>query len=256
MNKVVLLALIGAMAFATEGCTFFSQFNDARKELEEETAKPIPVQVNTAQNQTKPEEEVFADLEEEEVEPLPEIAGLIPATDPEARVRSSVRGRNDPFSVVNLNPRIEIEEREERNSNTTANRNNNRNINSDRARTSNNTNNSNSPIQDLPQPEEFEPTLARDVVVSGLFQANGRTRIIVQAPDESSSRYVEVGQYLSNGQILVKRIDASAFPGPTIILEQAGVEVAKTIGEDLEEDTVSSGPPSFGYDLETAVSLK
>ena len=253
MNKFVLLILIGSLAFITEGCSFFSEFNDARKELEEETAKPIPVRVNTAQ--TKPKEtEVFEDLEEE-VEPLPEIAGLIPATDPEDRIRSSVRGRNDPFSVLTLNPRIEIDEEKKNSSNKSANRNPNPNPNRINDRPPTNTNN----LPELPEPEEvFEPTLAQDVVVSGLYEANGRTRIIVQAPEESSSRYVEVGQYLSNGQVLVKRIDKNHFPSPMIILEQSGVEVAKTIGSDLnEEDILSSSPttvPNNNWDA--AISLK
>ncbi|MEL6786886.1 MAG: hypothetical protein AAFO76_05630, partial [Cyanobacteria bacterium J06607_15] len=114
MNKVVLLALIGTMAFVTEGCSIFSKFANAPQELEENNVKPIPVQVNTAQ--TEPQEaeaEVFADLEEEEIEPLPEIAGLIPATNPDVRVRNRVRGRNDPFSIVALDPKIEIELEEE-----------------------------------------------------------------------------------------------------------------------------------------------
>lgn len=258
MNKLVLLALIGVLTFAAEGCTFFSKFADARKELEEETVKPIPVKVNTAQAQSETEaeteEEEFADLEEE-AEPSAEIAGLIPATDPNARVRNSVRGRNDPFSVVTLNPRIQIEEEEEEErSNPPTNR-NNRNTN----RVQDRENRNNSSRQNLPEPEAvFEPTLAQDVVVSGLFQADGRTRIIVQAPEESSSRYVEVGQYLSNGQVLVKRIDSNTFPSPTVILEQAGIEVAKTIGGDLDDtdDTVGSTPLAPNYSSGTAISLK
>ena len=67
--------------------------------------------------------------------------------------------------------------------------------------------------------------------------------IIVKAPEESSSRYVEAGQYLSDGRILVKRIDKDAFPSPVVILEQAGREVAKTIGNDFAEgEDVSSLP--------------
>ncbi|MEL6582166.1 MAG: hypothetical protein AAFQ14_20660 [Cyanobacteria bacterium J06621_12] len=237
MNKVVLLALIGTMAFVTEGCSIFSKFANAPQELEENNVKPIPVQVNTAQ--TEPQEaeaEVFADLEEEEIEPLPEIAGLIPATNPDVRVRNRVRGRNDPFSIVALDPKIEIELEEEslktnvvsRGQNTPA--------------ISNNTSNGD---LDLPEPEIFLPTLAQDVVISGMYEANGRTRLIVQAPEESSSRYVEVGQYLSNGQVLVKRIDKDSFPAPTIILEQGGIEIAKTIGDDQDsEDRVTSLPPA------------
>ena len=250
MNKFVLLVLIGSLAFVTEGCSYFSEFNDARKELEEETAKPIPVRVNTAQTEPESTEDVFADLEEsEEVEALPEIAGLIPATDPEDRVRSSVRGRNDPFSILTLNPQIKIDEEKRQSLIKSQNR-------SDKASRLRNNDNS---LSDLPVPEAvFEPTLAQDVIVTGLYEADGRTRIIVQAPEESSSRYIEVGQYLSNGQVLVKRIDRNNFPGPIIILEQSGVEVAKTIGSDLsEDDSISSLPPTApSNNWNTAISLK
>lgn len=254
MNKVVLLTLIGTLAFATEGCSFVSKFADSRKELEDNKVKPIPVKVNTAQAKTqKTEEDVFADLEaEEEVESLPEIAGLIPATDPDVRVRSSVRGRNDPFSIVTLNPLIEIEEEKAK----PLKRNTNRSQNPNRSQ---NQANRNDTDLDLPIPEEiFEPTLAQDVVISGMFEANGRTRLIVQAPEESSSRYVEVGQYLSNGQVLVKSIDKNHFPSPMIILEQSGIEVAKTIGADLTNDNEISSLPTAtpNYDWQSAISLK
>ena len=251
MNKVVLLALIGTLAFVSSGCSIFSKFADSQKELEENAVKPIPVRANSAQTQPQDSEsEVISDLEEEEVEPLPEIAGLIPATDPEVRVRSSVRGRNDPFSIVTLNPRIQIEEKEEKRPATT-----NRAVNN---RVSNRVNENDSEL-DLPLPEEvFEPTLAQDVVISGMLEANGRTRLIVQAPEESSSRYVEVGQYLSNGQVLVKRIDKDHFPSPMIILEQSGVEVAKTIGSNLDEDDSLSALPTVTptQNWKTAISLK
>ena len=116
MNKIVLLALVGSFALMSEGCSYLSDFTEARKDLEKENVKPVPVPVNTAQNQTQPEEEeIFADLEEQE--PTQTIVGLIPATNPDVRVRGSVRGRTDPFSVVTLNPQIEIKETENKQNN-------------------------------------------------------------------------------------------------------------------------------------------
>ena len=249
MKKVVLLTLIGTLAFVTEGCSIFSKFADSQQELEEIAGKPIPVRVNTAKTQPQNNNsEVISDLEEE-IEPLPEIAGLIPATDPESRVRTSVRGRNDPFSVVTLNPRIEIEEREEQSVRSTSNRINNR--------VSNQVDRNNNDLDLASSEEAFEPTLAQDIVISGMLETNGRTKLIVRAPDENSSRYIEVGQYLSNGQVLVKRIDKDHFPTPMIILEQFGVEVAKTIGNDLNEtDRFSALPTTSTQDWKTAISIK
>ncbi|MEM7591992.1 MAG: hypothetical protein AAF383_10840 [Cyanobacteria bacterium P01_A01_bin.83] len=223
MNKAVLLILTGTLAMLASGCSLFSNFADSQKDPEENLAKPIPVQVNAAQPNDEPEAE-FADLEDE-IEPVQEIAGLIPATNPDVRVRNSVRGRQDPFSVVTLNPRIEIEEEESRSEPPTS-RFSQRPAPSD--------NNDDSQSADLP-----EPTLAQEVIISGLYESNGTTKLIVQAPEEDTSRYVEVGQYLSNGQILVKRIEQDSFASPIIILEESGIEVAKAIGEGVEDDADS-----------------
>ena len=215
------------------GCTFLG---NAKKDFDESTSKPIP-KVKSTQTpvaNAKPEtEEEFADVEgEEETEATQTIAGLIPTTDADARVRSIIRGRQDPFSVVSLVPKIEIEKAEEelelpRPLNNRQNRQPNR---LDRLRNNNDDeDNSLSPI------DQFRAELAQEVVISGLYESNGITKLIVQAPEENNSRYVEVGQYLSNGQILVKSIDRNHFPTPLVILEQRGVEVAKAIGETPED---------------------
>jgi hypothetical protein len=255
MNKIVLLTLIGTLALITQGCSFFSSFADSRKELEENTAKS-PVETDTTKAQLEAEED-FADLELEQSdqESLPEIAGLIPATDPEVRVRSIIRGRNDPFSVVALNPRIKIKEeakqpQQEVVKQPAVNR-YNYTSNLQNQGSSNDTNLISAP------PEIIEPTLANNVVISGLYEAKGKIRVIVKAPEEENSRYVEVGQYLSNGQVLVKRIDRNRYSNPKVILEQSGVEVAKTIGEDLtNSNNLSSLPTTPTDDWGTAISLK
>ena len=233
MNKTVLLLLAGTLALLTESCSFFRDFSDARKELEENTAKPIPIDVDAANNQnqeTNLAEEEFADLEDE-TEPTQAIAGLIPATNPDVRVRTIARGRQDPFSIVNLTPRIEIEQAEVEEVNRTT-ENSSSQINRPRVGQSHPSQGKNS--QDVSKPVETkvpEPTLAQKVIVSGLYEANDRVKLIVQAPEESTSRYVEVGQYLSNGQVLVKSIDWDHSPIPMVTLEQSGIEVSKEIGE-------------------------
>ena len=221
MNRTVLLVLIGTLATLTNGCSYISKFTEARKEIEE--LKPISVQVETAGEQ-KPEPELeVSDTEEkaesQEVEPAPEV-GLIAATDPNVRARLAERGRNDPFSVISIPSTIEVEKEEEevvaianpepirRNS-----------------------------VPDLPELPPIDPTLAQDVQILGLYESpNGTTKLIVQAPEENSSRYVEVGQYLSNGEVLVKSIDRGHYPYPQVILEQSGIEVYKEIGEEKAED--------------------
>ncbi|MEO1006491.1 MAG: hypothetical protein AAFW67_11720, partial [Cyanobacteria bacterium J06638_38] len=109
----------------------------------------------------------------------------------------------------------------------------------------------------LPEPI-LEPSLAQEVIISGLYEANGSTKLIVQAPEEDTSRYVEVGQYLSNGQVLVKRIEQDSFDFPLIILEESGIEVAKTIGISAEDeaDDVSFVPTEIpNSTLSSSISL-
>lgn len=93
-----------------------------------------------------------------------------------------------------------------------------------------------SPIKSLPPMPET--TLAQAVEVSGVVVVGGIPQAIVQAPNEASSRYVQVGQRLSNGQVLVKRIEVNGDSDPIVILEQNGVEIAKTVG------TSASGSPT------------
>jgi hypothetical protein len=76
-----------------------------------------------------------------------------------------------------------------------------------------------------------EPTLAKAVEVSGVIVVGGIAEAIVKAPNESTSRYVRAGQRLSNGQILVKRIEVNAGSDPIVILEQNGIEVSRAVGE-------------------------
>jgi hypothetical protein len=64
-------------------------------------------------------------------------------------------------------------------------------------------------------------------------QVGTQPQAIVKVPNEPS-RYVGVGQRLSNGQVLVKRIEVNNGGSPIVILEQYGREVARRIGEKPE----------------------
>ncbi|MFE1746920.1 hypothetical protein [Coleofasciculus sp. H7-2] len=75
-----------------------------------------------------------------------------------------------------------------------------------------------------------EPNLARSVEVTGVVQVGGEPQAIVKVPNEPS-RYVGVGQRLSNGQVLVKRIEVNNGASPVVILEQYGREIARRVGE-------------------------
>ncbi len=75
-----------------------------------------------------------------------------------------------------------------------------------------------------------QPTLARQVEVKGVVKIGNTVQAIVKAPNEPTSRYVGVGQLLSNGQILVKRIEINSSSEPIVILEENGIEVRVMVG--------------------------
>lgn len=109
----------------------------------------------------------------------------------------------------------------------------------------------------IPEPPPFipelpklpDPVLARQVEVKGVVQVGNVPQAIVQVPNEPS-RYVKEGQRISNGQVLVKRIEVNRGPTPVVVLEQYGQEVARQVGEQpaeapaqAESSTGSLPPP-------------
>lgn len=117
--------------------------------------------------------------------------------------------------------------------------------------TNNNSNNSNLPsnIPTIPPlvfkpqlPALPEPSLARAVQVTGMITIGSQTKIILQAPNEPFSRYVQVGEYISDGQVLVKRIEGQQRGTPVVVLEQFGIEVVKRV-ENPSSTTNAETPP-------------
>ncbi len=76
-----------------------------------------------------------------------------------------------------------------------------------------------------------EPKLAASVGVSGVIQVDGKTQVIVRLPNESFSRYVEVGDRIYDGKIKVKRVEGEQTLSPVVILEEVGVEVSRRVGD-------------------------
>jgi hypothetical protein len=71
--------------------------------------------------------------------------------------------------------------------------------------------------------------LAESIEVSGVVQVGGKWNVIVKEPTASSSRYVAVGEYLENGQVLVKKVVSPASADPIVVLQQDGVEIRKSV---------------------------
>ncbi len=92
-----------------------------------------------------------------------------------------------------------------------------------------------------------EPTLARAVEVSGVVVIGGVAEAIVKAPNEATTRYVRAGQRLSNGQILVKRIEVNGGSDPIVVLEQNGVEVSRAVGDKPSATSPTALVPTFQF---------
>ncbi len=91
-------------------------------------------------------------------------------------------------------------------------------------------------------PTAVQPTLARTVSISGVIQSGGITQVIVKLPTESFSRYLEVGARLFDGKVKVKRVEGEQTLSPIIILEEAGIEVNRRVG-DVGEGGVKEAQP-------------
>jgi hypothetical protein len=75
------------------------------------------------------------------------------------------------------------------------------------------------------------PALAKAIQVSGVSEINGQTQVIVKLPGESFSRYLSVGEKVLNGKVLIKRVQDPTAIAPIVVLEEAGVEVQRKVGE-------------------------
>ena len=251
--------IVGILGLSVSSCSYLEAFNDKRQE-EIEAAKPtiqIKAKAEGKAEEATPDPSAKAVENAEGTKREQETVGLLRSTNPEIRVRESIRGRQDPFSTIIIKPEIEIEpEKEEPDS--SSNRNQQRNQPPNQRTVQPNPNITSTPtIESLETPEVEPPTdLAESVLITGLIEIGDRIKIILQAPGEATSRYVNIGQYVSNGQVLVKRIEYG-FPAPTVILEQSGIEIAKVIGQSPEADSDRSAllpPPPYKSARNSAVS--
>ena len=88
--------------------------------------------------------------------------------------------------------------------------------------------------------------MTEGVAVEGVMKLGNKTRAIVKVPTDGISRYVSEGQRLSDGQLLVKRIEITPDSEPLVVLEQNGIEISKAVGEQTDEstDTIASSTHS------------
>lgn len=257
MNKVLSQSIIfGLLALSLGACGFFGG--------EEENPEEAPPQANGGT--AAPPEAIAQDF------PNPTEAGdpvavpaappsvLIPATDPQQR--NVPAGRSDPFDMLTVQPKITIIPPEvpapapgakpgnpgapaataPGTSGTTA----TQPVNgvlpmppqsgityTTPATATTPAANGSFDGSNLTLPQLPEPTLARNVEVTGLIEINNTKHLIVRSPEDGGNRYVKVGDFLANGQVLIKRVELRRGLSPVVVLEQYGIEVPKEIRDEV-----------------------
>ncbi|MBD2077743.1 hypothetical protein H6F86_28420 [Phormidium sp. FACHB-592] len=202
----------------------------------EQATPPSPVDgvvslsANKSQNFPKPVVSPMA------VIPVPSVPGLITPTNARMRVPTIVTGRTDPFAAIATAP-IKL-------------------ISTNKpavalpsplpAPTQNRLPTFKTPplatvplngtslpptsLPSLPSVPVSPTSLADTIEISGVVKVGSKWSVIVKEPEAQTSRYVNPGSYLANGQVLVKRIVASAGSDPIVVLQQNGVEITRAIG--------------------------
>jgi Tfp pilus assembly protein PilP len=222
MQKILSIFLLGIITLSMQSCSQEKPQSTSPKNPSTPPSKSAQIPAKPASN-TIPSNPATAAAStpaqaSQKIRSTQQTAGLIPSTNPDRRIQASLKGRKDPFAFVSMMAKIKIPAKKA--SEVAAKPNKPQNL-------------PKIPVQNTPvlEPVRSEPTLANSVAVTGVMDIGGILKAIVQAPEEEASRYVEVGQYLSNGQILVKNIDTSDPLNPSVVLEQAGVQVSKKVGE-------------------------
>lgn len=91
---------------------------------------------------------------------------------------------------------------------------------------------SGNPPDKIMLPELPKPEVAQGVEVTGVVNLGNQPRAIIKAPGEKTTRTVSAGEYIANGQVLVKSIMLSNPAAPIVVLEQSGMEVRIGVGQE------------------------
>lgn len=207
---------------------------------------------------------------EQEAEPSDILTSIstnpvfIPSTDPDARRNATAEGRTDPFADFAFSPTVVFAPDPPAPAPAPATPSQNvpsvPNVASQPAPANNTTANNNATAASLgatPDADsvatafDFSPVLpeppaaqlAEETQVTGVIRLNGVDNVMVKAPNEEFSRYVQVGDFIADGQVKVKRVDFRRN-SPIVVLEQMGIEVYKEIEDVLLADRSGNSTPA------------
>lgn len=255
MRHVLLLASATILSFAAVGCDFISGLGGGETTTEESPVVVSPVPTESPSPQ--PDSPTFNQptVQQQPRGILP--PDLISSTDPNQRVQQIDGDRNDPFALLPTTPSVQLAEGATPAPTTAApgaaptaptgtSPQTRQTAQAPRPRATGGAggrgaspapNRANrTPAKPAPKspiaanPPRPQPVLARAVQVTGVVQVGDQVYAIVNAPNEPTSRYVQEGQRLAGGQVLVRRIEMNRAE-PVVILEQNGVEVVRAVGE-------------------------
>lgn len=249
----LLMSLLGFLAMVLPislggGLAFLSARNTADQDLEdlaidgEAPASDDATTANDAEGataETPATTEGEAELFEEALLPgLPtaaEIARaeLLPSTDPNERFNEIDKERNDPYAFVPIPPPQKDPPPAPENAGGGLPSPTNQPGGSAQTPQPGGGQGAGSPSAPTELPDLPAPTvIAAQVQVTGVANVDGKSYAIVKAPNEPTSRYVQVGDRIANGAVLVKRIENPSGSSPVVILEERGQEIALPVGSN------------------------
>jgi hypothetical protein len=203
----------------------------------EQATKPSPVDGVVSLSATKPQSFLKPAVSPMAVIPVPSVPGLITPTNARMRVPTIVTGRTDPFASIATAPIKLISTNKPAVALPSPLPAPTQNRRLPAFKTPpiatvplNETSLPPMSLPSLPSVPVSPTALADTIEVSGVVKVGSRWSVIVKEPEAQTSRYVHPGSYLANGQVLVKRIVASAGSDPIVVLQQNGVEITRTIG--------------------------
>lgn len=222
MKKIYLTVSLGMLALLLLSCS-----GGKTEETAQETPQPPPTETPPTP-ETQPVAPESGTVQEA-LEPPPTVSGLLPQTNPQQRRSGIIPGRDDPFALIPVEPKVQ----EKTDGTGPAS-----NVGSSEALTpppppEPNMEENSDVVEE--KPPVLEADLAKQVVITGVIDLGGVTQIIINAPNEPYTRYVQIGQYVSNGQVLVKRVEMGSGANPIVVLEQSGIEVFKSVGASAAE---------------------
>lgn len=257
MRQISWIAIASVLGFSLAGCNLFGGGDTA---TQPSPATPAPVAASPTGTPTPP---AFASPTVKGQNGAANSANapkgilppdLISSTDPNQRVQEVQRSRSDPFSLVPTTPSVQLPPplptvSQPPSPSATAS--------SGSSQSGGSSGQANQPARVTPSarsipaiatapspPPPPQPILAKAVKVTGVVQVGGKLFAIVTAPNEPTSRYVQAGQRLSNGQVLVRRIEVNGSE-PVVVFEQFGVEVVTAVGEGGPPATATPTPAAF-----------